>query len=64
MKKTLGNLVLLILVFWLVLTTISCEGATYVGVSVGVAGPYYGYPYGRYGYPYTAGGVVVGRPHW
>ena len=58
MKKTLGRLVLLILGLWLVLTTVSCDGDVYVGV--GVSGPYYGYPHGRYGYPY-GGTVVVGR---
>jgi hypothetical protein len=39
------------------LSTVSCGGSVYVGV--GVAGPYYGYPYGP-GWP--VGGVVVGRP--
>ena len=41
------------------LSTTGCKGNVYVGV--GIAGPYYGYPYGPYGYP-VGGGVVVGRP--
>lgn len=59
MRKNLGKLLLTILAVLMLLTTISCEGTTYVGV--GISGPYYGYPYGgRYGYPY-GGTVWVGR---
>ena len=56
------RLLVLAALLWVVLTTLSCSGTTYVGV--GVAGPYAGYPYGGYGgygYPY-GGGVYVGRP--
>jgi len=59
MKKKMAQLVLLLLMAWIVLSTLGCDGNVYVGVRV--AGPYAGYPYG--GYPGGYGGVYVGRPY-
>ena len=47
--------VLLAVVVASALSTVSCGGSVYVGV--GVAGPYYGYPY-----RYPGGAIMVGRP--
>ena len=43
------------------LTSVTCQGNVYVGVST--AGPYAGYPYGGHPYGYGGGVVVVGRPY-
>ena len=58
MKKW-AKLVPIVVVLTILLTTVSCQGNVYVGVSS--VGPWTGYPYGGYGYPY-GGGVVVGYP--
>ena len=58
-NKGATRLLLLVLAVGLILSTVSCTGTAYYGVSVG--GPYYGYPYGGvYGGPVYGGGVIVG----
>ena len=53
-KRTWRGLILAVVIAS-ALSTVSCGGSVYVGV--GIAGPYYGHPYG-----YPGGGIMVGRP--
>ena len=57
MRRRLTRLALLLILGWLTLTSMACDGGQ-VYVGVGVSGPYHGYPHGR-GYGY--GTVRVGR---
>ncbi len=55
-----SKLLLLAGLLGLLLSTTSCTGNVYYGVS---AGPYVGYPYGGVGgYRTSYGGVMYGRP--
>ena len=59
MRWRMTTWVLALLLLWIALTSLACEGGN-VYVGVGVSSPYYGYPYGRYPGGY-GGTIVVGR---